>query len=160
MVARGGFLKLPWWVWTRKSPIYERRGWLVVWKNGYVFDRRLFVAFLGLFIAYTAIVFFWALDNQGFYVACPSDNPSPCQNPFYNEGLAVATDCFLPSRYQEDYGFLCAQEQLFPGEAYGEPVPWWVLGHVALSLCLLAIAFLANHFLRNRRFFDEKKRQA
>lgn len=114
--------------------------WRTKAKNGYVFDRRVFIGYMLVVIALGVFVWYdefgWHMTTERVWQHCPSDSVGPCENPMY---------------LQCDKWY-CREKTWPVGYEYGEPPGWWYTNYSMIALFLGIIAAVINHVVWNRAF--------
>jgi hypothetical protein len=122
-------------------------------KGGYRFNRRIFLV-AAIFLNFFMLVLILTLrTHTAWYFECAAESPQPCHNPFYKEGEFERTFCTLEG---EDEKF-CEPMLITPGTGLGDPPTFFMRHEFAFAFLPILAAFLANHFIYNRRYGLWKK---
>jgi hypothetical protein len=87
--------------------------------------------------------------EQHFFVSCPSDAISSCENPLYHN-LAYC------GKTLDAEGVLCQTPTIFQGGSLGVPPPFIVKHFLEVSLGVVLVCFLLNHYFLNKGFSFRK----
>lgn len=117
-------------------------------KTGYIFDKRIFRAALGIMLL-VLIFILWKNDfdfSPKFYFKC--DKPL-CQNPLYKIKYNQYAFGEMKEAKELENCDWCNNEYLTMGE-YGEKEPVSVKAFYILCTSLILLSFCLNHLIYNR----------
>jgi hypothetical protein len=121
-------------------------------KNGYRFNRLVFqIGIILAAISWLILLFVYGTGSNLYYRCPVTDNGNLCYNPFYKDCyLNTFISCYdgeIPSEYSYIRDLPVLQEGFVMGRAPG----FFVAHFTEIFVCILALCFLINHLLYNRR---------
>ena len=113
----------------------------------YIFNSLFFLGGIIILLLVSIVTLqVYGFDKEShLYIYCPQKSITPCENPLYHNlaycGKNIPNDSPI-----------CQTPTLMQGNSYGTPPPFIVKHFLELSIIVMIICFILNHFIHNKGF--------
>lgn len=116
----------------------------------YTYRVNRYFIFIALILIAIMLGYILYLDKFSgetkYYSSCPTSEKDGCFNAFYNSNLCLDGTISATNP-------LCTTKHMFPGQSIGTPPPFIVKNFSTISIIILLLTIIINHFLYNKNFF-------